>query len=571
MKQSAGFLGCVLFMTGVLSARDPAPIISPGDRFHPEVATRGMVVSRERLASEAGVELMRTGGNAVDAAVATGFVLAVTTPQAGNLGGGGFMIVHLAEEKRTLALDFREKAPAAARPDMFLDEEGDADAERSRYSHLATGVPGSVAGLVHAQKHYGRKSLAEVMAPAIRLAEEGFPVSADLAYSLHAGRERLLGKGGAGDVFFKEDGGAYRAGETLRLPDLARVLKAVAEDGTEPFYEGWIAEALVEDMEANAGIISRADLADYGVIERDTVRGAYRGFEVHSMPPPGSGGIHIVQMLNVLSGYDLRALGHNSAAGIHLLAETMKRAYADRSKHLGDSDFFPVPTEWLTSPEYAEELRAGIDPDKATPSTEIAPGTAPREGDQTTHFSVVDSDGNAVSCTTTVNFSFGNKYLVPGLGFFLNNEMDDFSAKPGAPNAYGLIGGEANAVEPAKRMLSSMSPTIIMREGRPYLVLGSPGGSRIITATLQVILNVVDHEMNVAEAVSVPRAHHQWLPDQLYHEEGISPDTLDRLRSRGFETVERSRIGNVNAILARDGHLFGAADPRALSGAVATW
>jgi gamma-glutamyltranspeptidase / glutathione hydrolase len=554
-----------------LLAQDPPPIISPSARFHPEVASRGIVASRERLASEAGLAMLRRGGNAVDAAVATGFVLAVTTPQAGNLGGGGFMLVHLAATGETVAIDFREKAPAAATRDMFLDASGEPDPELSRYSHLAVGVPGSVAGLELALTRYGTLSLAEVMAPAIALAEDGFPVSRDLAYALYQARTRLLRRGAAGEAFFREDGFPVAAGETLRLPELARVLRDIAAEGSRVFYEGWIADRLVEDMAANGGLLTASDLARYEAVVRPTTRGHYRGFEVHSMPPPSSGGVHIVQMLNILEGFDLRRQGHNSAAGLHLLAETMKRAYADRSQHLGDSDFHPVPVDWLTAPTYAASLRAGIDPARAKPSVEIAPGTPPREGDQTTHFSVLDAAGNAVACTTTVNFSFGNAYVVPGLGFFLNNEMDDFSAKPGVPNAYGLIGGEANAVEAEKRMLSSMSPTIVMREGRPWLVVGSPGGSRIINATLQVILNVIDHEMNLAEAVAAPRVHHQWLPDVLYFEKGVSIDTLELLRGRGFTVEQRGRIGNVNAVMAEEGALAGVADPRGLSGWVAGW
>lgn len=557
-----------LLLTGSSSvfAQVPTPIISPSARFHPEVARQGIVVSRERLASEAGTEILAAGGNAIDAAVATAFTLAVTTPQAGNLGGGGFMIVHLAETGKTVAIDFREKAPLAATRDMFLDEEGNADSERSRYTHLATGVPGSVAGLALVQEHYGSLPLATVMAPAIRWAEDGFPVSSDLAFSLTVGKDRLLRSEGARATFFDSGGNAPDPGERLRLPELAKVLRAIAEEGAEVFYEGWIADALVADMQAHGGIITAADLAGYEAFERETASGEYRGYTIHSMPPPSSGGVHIVQMLNVLSGFDLAESGHNSAASLHLIAETMKRAYADRAKHLGDSDFYPVPREWLTSTDYAAELRAGIDRDHATPSTEVAAGTPPHEGDQTTHFSVVDAAGNAVSCTTTVNFSFGNKYLVPGLGFFLNNEMDDFSAKPGVPNAYGLIGGEANSIEAEKRMLSSMSPTIVLKDGKPFLVVGSPGGSRIINATLQAMLNVIDYDMNLAEAIAIPRVHHQWLPDVLFYEKGISPDTLERLRERGFEVQQRDRIGNVNGVMARDGFLFGYADPRALSG-----
>lgn len=561
--------GLLLLLTLPALAEPPspdAPILSSSDRFHPAVGANGMVVSREALATEAGRAVLESGGNAVDAAVTVGFVLAVTTPQAGNLGGGGFMLIHSAEGNETVAIDFREKAPRAATRDLFLDEQGNADSEKSRYSHLAVGVPGTVAGLSLALERHGTRSLAETLAPAIELARDGFPVSRDLAFSLRSGADRLKRSGAARDVFFKEDGRPLRAGETLRLPALAETLERIASDGSQAFYEGAIAEALVADMEAHGGLITREDLAAYEAVLREPVRGRYRGFEITSMPPPSSGGVHIVQMLNVLEPIDLAAMGHNSARYVHTLAETMKFAYADRSRHLGDSDFVPVPLDWLTSPAYAAEIRSRLDPERATASESISPGTAPREGEQTTHFSLIDAQGNAVSCTTTVNFSFGNQYLIPELGFFLNNEMDDFSAKPGTPNAYGLIGGEANAIAAEKRMLSSMSPTIVLKDGKPFLIVGSPGGSRIITTTLQVILNIIDHGMNVAEAVSAPRFHHQWLPDRLYYEKDLNPDTRRILENRGHALEAGGRIGNANAIHSHGGYHYGAADPRALSG-----
>lgn len=525
-----------------------------------------MVASRDGLATAAGVEVLRKGGNAIDAAVTTAFVLAVTTPQAGNLGGGGFIVLHRADAGLTTTIDFREKAPAAATPDLFLDENGEVDTRLSRESHLASGVPGSVAGLALALEKYGTISLAEAIAPALELAENGFPVSRDLAFSLEEAVEQLRRHGAAGETFFHEDASPLRAGEMVRLPELAKVLRAIAEEGPEVFYRGWIAERFVEDMAANEGIVTLEDLAAYKAVERPPVRGNYRGYEIVAMPPPSSGGVHLVQMFNVLSELDPSEFPALSAADFHLRAEVMKFAYADRSKHLGDSDFYPVPLDWLTSLEYAAEIRARIEPDRAIPSAEIAPGTVSHEGMDTTHFSVIDKDGNAVACTTTVNSSFGNKYLVPGLGFFLNNEMDDFSSKPGAPNAYGLVGTESNKIEAEKRMLSSMSPTLVFKDGKVFLAVGSPGGSRIISSTFQVIRNVIDYRMNLATAIAEPRIHHQWLPDILYYEDGLSPDTLARLAEMGYVLEKRRRIGNVNAVMCSAGVFEGYADQRALSG-----
>ena len=568
LKKTTLFLSIAIASATFLHADAPIPpIISSADRFHPEIGASGMVVSRETVATEEGLKVLQAGGNAIDAAVVTHFVLAVTTPQAGNIGGGGFMIIHHDEEDETVALDYREKAPQAAYRDLFLDEEGNADSEKSRYSHVAAGIPGSVAGMAKALETYGTLSWAEALAPAIRVAREGFPVSRDLAFSLDSGKARLLANGEAKDVFFKSDNTPYVFGEILKLPLLADTLEKIAEGGPEVFYEGEIAAALVADMEANDGIWTMEDLAAYEAIFREPAMGNYQGYTIASMPPPSSGGVHIVQMLNVLEPYDLKALGHNSSAYIHLLSGAMQHAYADRSKHLGDSDFYPVPLEWLTSKEYGHEIRDKLNRFAAVQALEVSPGEAPQEGDQTTHFSIVDGDGNAVSCTTTVNFSFGNKYLVPGLGFFLNNEMDDFSAKPGVPNAYGLVGGEANAIEAEKRMLSSMSPTLILDEnGDIFMVAGSPGGSRIITATLQAILNVIDHEMNIAEAVSEARFHNQWLPDAIYFEEGLNLDSIRILESMGYTLRQRTRVGNVNAIVKKGEYLYGAADPRALAG-----
>jgi gamma-glutamyltranspeptidase/glutathione hydrolase len=540
-------------------------IYSDMDRIHPVYAANGMVASQEAMATEVGVDILEAGGNAVDAAVGVGFALAVTLPAAGNLGGGGFMLVHDATTGRTDAIDYREKAPAAATRDMFLDAEGNADSNLSRFTPLAIGVPGTPSGLALALERHGTMSLEDVMAPAIRLAEDGFEVSAELSESLKASQERLTQWPSTAKVFYKPDGSAYEPGETLKQPDLAASLRAIAEEGPAAFYEGRIGAMIAEAVEDAGGIITADDLALYDAVVRAPVAGTYRGYDILSMPPPSSGGTHIVQILNILEGYDIAAMGAGSAETIHLMAEAMKRAYADRSEYLGDSDFVDVPVAELTSKIYAEARRSEIDPERATPSETIAPveSLLPYESPQTTHFSVIDSEGNAVSNTYTLNFGFGVGLVAEGTGILLNNEMDDFSAKPGVPNAYGLIGGDANAVESEKRPLSSMSPTLVLKDGEVFLATGSPGGSRIITTTLQVIMNVVDHGMNVAEASIFPRVHHQWLPEELRVEEGLSLDTLRLLEELGYNVTVKEAMGSTQSILRRDdGALFGASDTR---------
>ncbi len=551
----------LLLLSPALAQQD---IYSRMDRIHPVYAPHGMVASQERLATEVGVDILKAGGNAVDAAVAVGFALAVTLPQAGNLGGGGFMLVHDAASGDTAAIDYRETAPAAATRDMYLDTDGNADPNLSRFTPLAIGVPGTVAGLALALERYGTMPLADVLAPAIRLAEDGFEVTAELSQSLKRSQERLSQWPSTAAIFYKPDGATYEPGETLMQPDLAASLGAIAMEGPAAFYEGDIAEAIAAEMERSGGLITRDDLSAYKAIVREPVAGTYRGYDIRSMPPPSSGGTHIVQILNILEGFDVAELGAGSAAAIHLMAEAMKRAYADRSAFLGDSDFVEVPLAGLTSKAYAASLRGGIDADRATPSETIAPGTSlAHESDQTTHFSVIDANGNAVSNTYTLNFGYGMGLVAEGTGILLNNEMDDFSAKPGVPNAYGLIGGEANAIEAGKRPLSSMSPTIVLKDGKVFLVAGSPGGSRIITTTLQIIMNVIDHGMNVAEASVAPRIHHQWLPDELRVEEGLSPDTIRLLEEKGHVIALKSTMGSTQSILRRDdGALFGASDPR---------
>jgi gamma-glutamyltranspeptidase/glutathione hydrolase len=540
-----------------------AAILSAQDIVHPVFAENGMVASQEAEATRIGVEILEAGGNAADAAVAVGFALAVTLPRAGNLGGGGFMLIHDAGSGETVALDFREMAPAAAFRDMYLDDKGEVDQQRARFSHLSVGVPGTVAGLALALEKYGRMSLAQVLAPAIRLAEEGILVNRGLADSLEERRERLSRWPAGKAIFFKPDGSAYRAGERLVQADLARSLRLIAEQGPAAFYRGDIAEKIAAEMAANGGLITKQDLAAYKAVLRAPVTGRYRGYEIASMPPPSSGGVHLVQILNILEGFPLGELGHNGAQTIHVMAEAMKLAYADRSQHLGDPDFWKVPVKGLTSKSYAEALRRRIDPKRAAPAAEIAPGDPlPYESNETTHFSVMDRAGNVVSATYTINFSYGTGIVAAGTGILLNNEMDDFSAKPGVPNAYGLIGGAANAVEPAKRPLSSMTPTIVFKDGRPLLATGSPGGSRIITTVLQVILNVVDHGMNVAAASAAPRVHHQWLPDELRVERGLSPDTLAALEALGHKVAVKNAMGSTQSILRGTVGLTGASDPR---------
>ncbi|MEM1046230.1 MAG: gamma-glutamyltransferase [Pseudomonadota bacterium] len=554
------------FSTGFAIAQTPAPpILSGDDRFHPVIADNGMVSSQEALATGVGVSILERGGNAVDAAVAVGFALAVTLPRAGNLGGGGFMLVHRAAEDETLAIDYRERAPAAAFRDMFLDADGNPDNDKSRYSGLAVGVPGTVAGLALAHAQYGSGTLtfADLVAPAISLAEDGFPVSVDLAFSLAAFEKRLKDDPDAARIFYKPDGGLYRPGEILKQPDLARSLRAIAENGPAGFYPGPIAEAIAARVTEIGGAMTPTDLADYEPVVRQPVTGTYRGYEIHSMPPPSSGGVHIVQILNILEGFPIGYLGHNTADTIHLMAEAMKRAYADRSQYLGDPDFVTVPVPGLTSKGYAESLRAEISPNRASVSAQIRPGDpAPYESNETTHFSVVDKDGNAVSNTYTLNFSYGVRRIATGTGILLNNELDDFSAKPGTANAYGLIGGDANAVAPGKRPLSSMSPTLVFKDGAFVLATGSPGGSRIITTVLQVLMNVIDHGMNIAEATNAVRIHHQWLPDEIRVEADLGNDTVRLLEQRGHVVSRKRVMGSTQSVQAVGDRLHGAADPR---------
>ncbi|TVL15174.1 gamma-glutamyltranspeptidase [Shewanella xiamenensis] len=551
-----------LLSSPTLHAEEPS-IFSQMATAQPVWAKHGMVASQETLASRTGVEILKQGGNAVDAAVAVAFSLAVTLPRAGNIGGGGFMLVHLAKENKTIAIDYREMAPSKAKKDIFLDENGDAVTKLSREHGLAVGVPGTVMGMSLALEKYGTMTMAQVTAPAIKMAQEGISVSPDLAVSLAGLKRRMSQWPSTAAIFYKADGSDFQVDDILKQPELAHSLQLIAEKGTKGFYEGETAEKLVKAVQEAGGIMTLEDLKHYKAVEREPVRGQYRGYEVVSMPPPSSGGVHIIEMLNVLQQFPIDQFGHNTAQTIHVMAETMKHAYADRSEYLGDPDFYKVPVKQLTNKDYAQKIASQIALNKTTPSTEIKPGNlAPYESDQTTHFSVVDKWGNAVSNTYTLNFSYGSGLVAKGTGILLNNEMDDFSAKPGTPNGYGLVGGDANAVEGNKRPLSSMSPTIVMKDGKPFLVTGSPGGSRIITTTLQIIMNVIDHGLNIAEASNAARVHHQWLPDELRVETSLNRDTISLLEAKGHKVKVQSAMGSTQSIMVTDQGIFGATDPR---------
>lgn len=545
--------------------------------FSPVTAQHGMVASESALATQIGVQILRRGGNAVDAAVAVGFALAVTLPNAGNLGGGGFMIIHDAQTQRDVALDFREMAPGAAHANLFLDAQGQVIEDASLYTHRAVGVPGTVAGLLAALERYGSLPRATVMAPAIALARNGYPIGESLATMLAAEAGHMAQWPGTRRIFFKPARPSCKTvacshfkgveplqtGDILRQPDLARSLQAISREGVSGFYEGRIANRIVAQMARGAGLITLADMRAYRPVQREPVVGNYRGYRVVSMPPPSSGGVHIVQMLNILERYRLREAGAGSAQGIHLMVESMKLAYADRAQYLGDPDFVEVPVAGLISRPYAEHLSESIDPHRATPAATIAPGhPPPYESDQTTHFSVADSAGNAVSTTYTLNMNFGSGIVAEGTGILLNNEMDDFAAKPGTPNAFGLLGGQANAVQAGKRPLSSMSPTIVFKQGRPWLITGSPGGSRIITTVLETLVDAIDFDMNPAEAAAQPRFHHQGSPDVIRVEKGFSPDTLNALRAMGHQIETGATMGRTQTIKVVEGGFEGASDPR---------
>jgi len=562
------FLLLILISTAGTFGQDA--LYSREARFHPVVAQNGMVVTESKYATQAGLQVLKEGGNAVDAAVTIGFTLAVTFPRAGNLGGGGFMLIYLADSDEIISIDYREKAPLKASQDMFLDGKGNVDKEESRHSILSVGVPGTVAGLILALENYGTISLERALQPAIELAQKGFPVDQELSDSLNQVKSRMKVSTASMDIFFKQGGKPYSEGELLTQKDLAWSLKQIVKNGSEAFYTGDIAKKIDSFMEQNGGLITNHDLKNYKALIRKPVEGEYRGYKIYSMPPPSSGGVVLIEMLNILEQFPLSSLGHNTAKTIHIFAEVMKYAYADRSKYLGDPDFSPVPVTWLTSKKYAKSIKEKMDTEKSTPGHEISPGNPNlQEGNNTTHFSVMDRYGNAVSNTYTLNFSYGSKITVPGTGILLNNEMDDFSAKPGTPNAYGLVGGKLNAIAPEKRMLSSMSPTIVMKDGKPFLITGSPGGSRIITTVLQIIANVIDFNMNISEATNAVRVHHQWLPDKLMVERGLNEDTIKILKEMGYKVETGATIGVAQSIIKKGDYMYGASDPRRPGGSTA--
>ena len=533
-------------------------------RIHAVAAEHGLVVAQEKIAARIGADILRQGGNAVDAAVATGFALAVTYPRAGNIGGGGFMVIHLASRHEDVALDYRETAPAAMTRDTFLGPDGKPDNAKSRDSALGIGVPGTVAGLALALEKYGsgKFTLAQLLKPSIELARDGFVITDDTADTLPQWFRRLAKWPASVKVFARPDGTSLREGDKFVQTDLAATLSAIAKQGPRGFYDGPVAEKLAKAIRDAGGIMTTDDLKAYQPIIRTPVHGTYRGYDIVSMPLPSSGGIVLLETLNILEGFRLSELEQGSAASLHLLIEAMKRGYADRARYLGDPAFIKAPTNILLAKDYAAKLRAEIDPEHATPADKVSSALPPHEGSNTTHYSVVDSEGNAVSNTYTMNFSYGLGLVADGTGVLLNNELDDFSAAPGASNAFGLVGYDANLPGPGKRPLSSMSQTIVLKDGKVLLVTGSPGGSRIISTVLQVIVNVLDYHMDVAAAVAAPRLHHQWMPDEVKVEPGFPDEVLAGLRARGHSLVESMGYSSANSILVTPNGLLGAADPR---------
>ncbi|MGP2517168.1 gamma-glutamyltransferase [Yersinia sp. 2545 StPb PI] len=553
-------------------------------------AKHGMVVTSQYLASQVGTDILKMGGNAVDAAVAVGYAQAVVNPCCGNIGGGGFMTIHLADGTDTF-INFRETAPAAASADMYLDKEGKVTKDASLYGYLAAGVPGTVLGMDSAQKKYGKLTRQQVMAPAIKLAREGFVLTRADTDILDTTVKRFRQDPESARIFLRKDGEALQPGDRLVQADLAETLSAISEQGPDAFYQGKIPQAVEAAAKKGGGILTAADFANYKITETAPITCSYRGYKFVSSPPPSSGGVTLCETLNVLEGYDLKSMGFNSAAYIHTLTEAMRHAYMDRNTFLGDPEFVKNPIDRLLSKSYAADIRKQIVANKATPSVEVQPGMQPHEKPETTHYSIVDNEGNAVSTTYTVNGRFGAVVIAPGTGFFLNDEMDDFTVKVGEQNLYGLVQGATNSIAPGKRPLSSMSPTLVTKDGKTFMVLGSPGGSRIITITLQTALNVIDHGIAPQEAVDAPRIHHQWLPDEVYYEQrGVSADSLNLLKNMGYKMVEQNPWGAAELILVglagvegvspansgndsavsgkvREGYLYGANDVRRPAGA----
>ena len=552
--------------SSVAQETSPQPLFEYSAINHPVMGRKGMVASHNQLSSEIAAEILAKGGNAIDAGAALGFALAVTLPRAGNIGGGGFMLVHVAAENRTIAIDFRETAPAAANQDMYFDTDGNVVLDETyRFSHKSSAVPGSVAGLAHIVEEYGTMTLAEVLEPAIRMARDGIEVTYDLAADLSRS-QRLKSNPAALRKFYKPGGSNYEVGELWKQPDLAWTLSEIAEHGVDAFYIGSVAKKIVADMEAHNGLITMQDLANYQVLEREPVRGTFRGFDIAAMPAPSSGGTHVIQMLNILENFSLAEMGPESADALHIIAEAMKFSYADRSKYLGDPDFVEVPTEALISKDYARGLAAKISMNRALPSDEIAPGNlAIYESDETTHYSVVDAEGNMVGNTYTLMFSFGSGVVIEGTGILMNNNMGNFTLRSDIPDAFGLMGSENNLIRPNRRPVSSMSPVMVSRDGQPILMTGSPGGSKIISANMQMVLNVLEFGMNIADAAVAPRIHHQWKPDVMEIESGISPDTVTRLIDLGHSINFSQRsagMGSLQTVMREDGMFFGFSDPR---------
>lgn len=582
-RVAAGLLAAVLWAGVPLAARAAsAPAVE---------ARNGMVVTSQYLATQVGVDILKMGGNAIDAAVAVGYAQAVVNPCCGNIGGGGFMTIHLADGRDTF-INFRETAPAGASRDMYLDAKGELIKGASLYGYRAVATPGTVMGMDTALRKYGRLSRQDVMAPAIRLARDGFVLTRADTDILDTSTDMFRRDPEAARVFLRADGTPLQPGDRLVQADLARTLQAIADAGPDAFYKGRIPAAVEQASMRGGGVIRAADFAAYKIAETAPVTCNYRGYVFVSAPPPSSGGTTLCQILNILSGYDLRAMGYGSAQSVHVMTEAMRHAYMDRNTYLGDPAFVDNPLGRLLSKSYAAAIREKIAADRATPSAQVVPGAAPHEKTETTHYSIVDKDGNAVSTTYTVNGRFGAGVIAPGTGFFLNDEMDDFTTKLGAQNLFGLVQGATNAIAPGKRPLSSMAPTLVTRNGKTYMVLGSPGGSRIITITLETAINVIDHGMAPQEAVDAPRIHHQWLPDEVYYEKyGLSPDTLGILRGMGYQMVEQTPWGAAELVLVglpdearkdgaassgndasvsgavRPGYLYGANDARRPAGA----
>ncbi|EOI8655332.1 gamma-glutamyltransferase [Campylobacter jejuni] len=524
----------------------------------------GLVLSSHELANKIGKEVLDKGGNAIDAAVAVGYALAVVHPAAGNIGGG-FAVIHLANGENT-TLDFREMAPLKASRDMYLDSKGEVIKDASTIGYLAAGVPGTVKGMSAILDRYGTMKLKDLMAPAIKLAEKGYLINDRQEQTMLETKDMFKEFPSSSKYFLKKDGSTYKSGDLFVQKDLAKTLKLIAKEGPDAFYKGKIADLIATDMAKNKGIITKEDLAQYQAIWRKPVEGTYRGYDIISMSPPSSGGAHIIEILNIMENANIENLGFASSKTLHIMTEAMRQAYADRSEYMGDPDFVKIPLDKLTSKEYAKEIYAKIPKDKALPSSKVKPGLGQiHEGHNTTHYSVLDSKGNAVSITYTINASYGSGAAVEGAGFLLNDEMDDFSIKPGVPNLYGLVGGEANAIKPKKRPLSSMSPTIILKDGKVFMVVGSPGGSRIITTVLQVISNVIDHKMDISTAVESPRFHMQWLPDEIRTEPfGIIKDVQNNLEKMGYKITKEPYMGDVNAIMVdpKTGKIVGSMDTR---------